>query len=83
MARPACGAPCSCGGGSGGACDDEVEAGLLGSSREQQQQAVGELLSLQCGHNASFSELERERLLYHLSAQGWVVEAAASPPSSL
>lgn len=35
---------------------------------------VGHLLPLQCGHNTNFSELERERFLYHLSSQGWAID---------
>lgn len=39
---------------------------------------VGHLLGLMCGHNASFSEEERARLMYHLS-RGWTVESFAGP----
>jgi len=40
--------------------------------------SVGHLLGLMCGHNASFSEEERARLMYHLS-RGWTVESFAGP----
>lgn len=39
---------------------------------------VGTLLNLTCGHNASFSEGERAKLMHHL-AQGWTVESFAGP----
>jgi hypothetical protein len=36
---------------------------------------LGHLLTLQCGHNASFTDFERERLLHHLTEQGWAVDS--------
>jgi len=58
------------GGGGGG--------GMEGGGRAGRRGGAGTLLSLTCGHNTSFSEGERAKLMYHL-AQGWTVESFAGP----
>jgi hypothetical protein len=50
--------------------------GSTGKSNGVGASDLGYLIPLQCGHNASFSEWERERFLYLLSQHGWMIDLA-------